>query len=89
MPAQAQGNLAVIRGVGRCDQSPLTGLSPDGALLIRPDFVGWWANKLPAHPGNELRQALSAILSPMTDGREDRISGNRSFRHDGGIRSCL
>ena len=33
----AQGNLAVIRGVGRCDQSPLTGLSPDGALLIRPD----------------------------------------------------
>jgi len=42
----------------------LTGLSPDGVLLIRPDdFVGWRANKLPASPGNELRQALSAVLS--------------------------
>jgi len=57
----AQGNLAVIRGVGRFDQSPLTGLSPDGALLIRPhDFVRWRANKLPVNPGHELRQALSA-----------------------------
>lgn len=86
----AQGNLAVIRGVGRCDQSPLTGLSPDGALLIRPDdVIGWRANKLPANLGNELGRALSAILSRMTDGRADRISENRSFRHDGGTRSCL
>jgi len=65
-------------------------LAPDGALWIRrDDFVGWRADKLPAHPGNELRQALSAILSRMTDGREDRISENRSFGHDGGTRSCL
>lgn len=40
-----------------------TGLSPEGALLIRPDdFVGWRAEKLPADPEGELRQALSAIL---------------------------
>jgi 2-polyprenyl-6-methoxyphenol hydroxylase-like FAD-dependent oxidoreductase len=42
----------------------LTGLAPDGALLVRPDdFVGWRADKLLAHPENELRQALSTILS--------------------------
>lgn len=40
-----------------------TGLAPEGALLVRPDdFVGWRADKLPADPGGELRQALSAIL---------------------------
>jgi putative polyketide hydroxylase len=42
----------------------VTGLKPDGALLIRPDdFVGWRADKLPADPEAELRQALSAILA--------------------------
>jgi putative polyketide hydroxylase len=42
----------------------LTGLAPDGALLVRPDdFVGWRAAKLPAHPVDGLRQALSSILS--------------------------
>jgi putative polyketide hydroxylase len=42
----------------------VTGLAPDGALLVRPDdFVGWRADELPANPENELRQALSAILS--------------------------
>jgi putative polyketide hydroxylase len=42
----------------------LTGLGPGGALLVRPDeFVGWRADKLPARPDHELRQALSTILS--------------------------
>jgi 2-polyprenyl-6-methoxyphenol hydroxylase-like FAD-dependent oxidoreductase len=41
----------------------VTGLPPEGALLIRPDdFVGWRADELPADPEGELRQALSAIL---------------------------
>ncbi len=41
----------------------VTGLAPDGALLIRPDdFVGWRADQLPVDPEIELRQALSAIL---------------------------
>ena len=40
-----------------------TGLSPVGALLVRPDdFVGWRAEDLPADPESELHQALSAIL---------------------------
>jgi putative polyketide hydroxylase len=42
----------------------VTGLAPDGALLVRPDdFVGWRAERLPADPEPELRQALSAILA--------------------------
>jgi len=41
-----------------------TGLPPGGALLVRPDdFVGWRADRLPADPEHELRQALSAILA--------------------------
>jgi putative polyketide hydroxylase len=41
-----------------------TGLLPGGALLMRPDdFVGWRADRLPADPEHELRQALSAILA--------------------------
>lgn len=41
----------------------VTGLRPEGALLIRPDdFVGWRVDDLPADPEGELRQALSAIL---------------------------
>jgi putative polyketide hydroxylase len=42
----------------------VTGLAPDGAVLVRPDdFVGRRADELPADPGSELRQALSAILA--------------------------
>jgi putative polyketide hydroxylase len=42
----------------------VTGLAPEGALLVRPDdFVGWRAEEMPTDPGDELRQALSAILS--------------------------
>ncbi|BBY09666.1 FAD-dependent monooxygenase [Mycobacterium marseillense] len=41
----------------------ITGLAPDGALLVRPDdFVGWRAERLPGDPEGELRQALSTIL---------------------------
>jgi hypothetical protein len=41
----------------------ITGLRPEGALLIRPDdFVGWRADELPADPEGELRHAISAIL---------------------------
>jgi 2-polyprenyl-6-methoxyphenol hydroxylase-like FAD-dependent oxidoreductase len=46
----------------------VTGLAPDGALLVRPDdFVGWRADKLPADPGQELRQVLSTILARGSD----------------------
>lgn len=41
----------------------ITGLAPEGALLVRPDvFVGWRAETLPADPEGELRRALSTIL---------------------------
>lgn len=44
-----------------------TGLTPEGALLIRPDdIVGWRADTLPADPDSELCQALSAILGRGT-----------------------
>jgi putative polyketide hydroxylase len=42
----------------------LTGLSSDGALLVRSDdFVGWRAQTLPAAPERELRKVLSRILA--------------------------
>jgi putative polyketide hydroxylase len=42
----------------------VTGLAPEGALLVRPDdFVGWRADQLPANPESELHQALSTILA--------------------------
>jgi hypothetical protein len=42
----------------------VTGLAPDGAMLVRPDdFVGWRADQLPADPEHELHQALSVILA--------------------------
>lgn len=41
----------------------ITGLAPEGALLVRPDdFVGWRCEGLPGDPEGQLRQALSAIL---------------------------
>ncbi|OBH71580.1 FAD-binding protein [Mycobacterium mantenii] len=41
----------------------VTGLGPQGALLVRPDdFVGWRCDALPGDPEGELRQVLSAIL---------------------------
>jgi putative polyketide hydroxylase len=42
----------------------LTGLSPDSALLVRPDdFVGWRADALPESPEDALSGALSRILA--------------------------
>jgi putative polyketide hydroxylase len=42
----------------------VTGLGPEGALLIRPDaFIGWRADELPADPQAALHQALSRILA--------------------------
>ena len=39
------------------------GLTPEGALLVRPDdVVGWRVDNIPADPDGQLRQALSAIL---------------------------
>jgi putative polyketide hydroxylase len=41
----------------------LTGLSPDAALLVRPDdFVAWRTDALPESPENALSQALCRIL---------------------------
>jgi putative polyketide hydroxylase len=41
----------------------MTGLLPEGALLVRPDdFVGWRVDALPDDPEGDLRQALSTIL---------------------------
>jgi len=41
----------------------VTGLAPDGALLVRPDdFVGWRAERLPTDPTNELRTVMYQIL---------------------------
>jgi putative polyketide hydroxylase len=40
-----------------------TGLSSEGALLVRPDdFVGWRAEGVPDDPETALHQAISAIL---------------------------
>jgi len=41
----------------------LTGLSPDAALLVRPDdFVAWRAGTLPRSPENQLHQVLWQIF---------------------------
>ncbi len=43
--------------------SGVTGLAPEGALLVRlDDFVGWRADELPPAPERRLHQAVSAIL---------------------------
>jgi putative polyketide hydroxylase len=45
----------------------LTGLAPDGALLVRPDdFIGWRAEALPESPEGQLRQVLCQILARPT-----------------------
>jgi putative polyketide hydroxylase len=42
----------------------LTGLSPEAAMLVRPDdFVGWRADTLPRSPADELRNVVRQILS--------------------------
>lgn len=61
--AAASASIAAHR-VYSDEWAATTGLSPEGALLIRPDdFVGWRAEKLPVDPGGALRHALSSILA--------------------------
>jgi putative polyketide hydroxylase len=53
-----------VHCIGDDGWAAVTGLGPEGALLVRPDdFVGWRADELPADPESQLRQVLSAILS--------------------------
>ncbi|BBY37671.1 FAD-dependent oxidoreductase [Mycobacterium mantenii] len=62
--AAASASLAAHRFYSD-EWAAVTGLGPQGALLVRPDdFVGWRCDTLPAEPEGELRQALSAILGP-------------------------
>jgi putative polyketide hydroxylase len=42
----------------------LTGLSPEAALLVRPDdFVGWRADSLPSSPADELHTVIRQIFA--------------------------
>jgi len=60
----ALGIPITMHCIGDDPWAAVTGLASEGALLVRPDdFIGWRADELPADPGEELRQALSAILS--------------------------
>jgi putative polyketide hydroxylase len=60
--AAASASVAAHR-VYSDEWAAVTGLAPEGALLIRPDdFVGWRADSLPADPEGQLRQALTTIL---------------------------
>ncbi|OBJ12537.1 hypothetical protein A9W93_05935 [Mycobacterium colombiense] len=63
--AAASASLAAHRFYGD-EWAAVTGLPPDGALLIRPDdFVGWRADELSGDPEGALRQALSTILGSL------------------------
>ncbi|MFI9743594.1 FAD-dependent oxidoreductase [Streptomyces sp. NPDC052494] len=45
------------------DWAEVHGVTPDGAVLVRPDgFVAWRSEGASADPGTALRQALTAIL---------------------------
>ena len=45
-----------------------TGLTPEAALLVRPDeVVGWRIDALPTDPDRRLCQAVSAILGRSAD----------------------
>ena len=58
---QCVGPNGIVRDVDG-EWARLTGLSNEGALLVRPDdFVGWRTEALPTAPESELCQALSQI----------------------------
>ncbi|MGD1282534.1 FAD-dependent monooxygenase [Mycobacterium seoulense] len=60
--AAASASVAAHR-IESDEWAAVTGLAPEGAILVRPDdFVGWRMEALPADPDGELRQALTAIL---------------------------
>lgn len=62
--AEALGIPLAVQRIVDEQWARVTGLAPDGALLIRPDdFVGWRADALPADPDAALQRALSAILA--------------------------
>lgn len=59
----ALGVPVTVQRVPGDEWAAVTGLAPDGALLIRPDdFVGWRAERVPSDPEAQLHQALSTIL---------------------------
>jgi putative polyketide hydroxylase len=52
-----------VHGIHSDEWAEVTGLAPEGALLVRPDdFVGWRSDGLPADPEVQVREALSTIL---------------------------
>ena len=56
------------------------GISPSGAVLVRPDgFVGWRAVTAADAPDNALRQALQALLC-RDDGERRSTNGTRVSR---------
>ncbi|MGD1256627.1 FAD-dependent monooxygenase [Mycobacterium seoulense] len=60
--AAASASVAAHR-IESDEWAAVTGLAPEGAILVRPDdFVGWRMEALPTDPEGELRQALTAIL---------------------------
>lgn len=62
--AAADGLDVAMHRIDDREWLEVNGLSPTGALLVRPDdFVGWRIEQLPPDPAGGLHQALSAILS--------------------------
>lgn len=60
----ALGIPVVVHQIADSGWERATGLTPEGALLIRPDdFVGWRADAPPADPDTELQRVLSDILA--------------------------
>jgi len=60
----ALGVPITMHCIGDDAWATVTGLSREGALVVRPDdFVGWRTDQLPADPEAALHQALSQILS--------------------------
>ncbi|WP_329286132.1 FAD-dependent oxidoreductase [Streptomyces sp. NBC_00691] len=57
------GPDAELSPEGDTDWAEVHGVTPDGAVLVRPDgFVAWRSEGAAADPGAALRQALAAIL---------------------------
>ncbi|MFB6837215.1 FAD-dependent oxidoreductase [Streptomyces sp. NPDC056361] len=57
------GPDAELSPASETDWAELHGVTPDGAVLVRPDgFVAWRSEGASADPGAALRQALTAIL---------------------------
>ncbi|MCV7397529.1 FAD-dependent monooxygenase [Mycobacterium paraseoulense] len=60
--AAASASVAAHRVEGD-EWAAVTGLAPEGAILVRPDdFVGWRVEAVPADPEVQLRRAVTTIL---------------------------